>query len=81
MFNKEIRMNADFYISQKTAKDSSKSESEHWLLAQEDWDLKRFLSVTVVSLGIGAAVGTTLAVVLDLPPALGVCQAIHSLRK
>jgi hypothetical protein len=60
---------------------SFKIESENWLLAQEDWNLRRFLSVTVVSLGIGAAVGTTLAVALDLPPVLGVCNALHSLRK
>jgi hypothetical protein len=60
---------------------SFKIESEHWLLAQQDWNLRCFLSVTIVSLGIGAAVGTTLAVALDLPPVLGVCQAMHSLKK
>jgi hypothetical protein len=50
------------------------------LFREQEWELKRVLATTIISLGVGMATGTTLAIALDVPPVLGICQAMHSVR-
>jgi hypothetical protein len=73
-------MNANYSLAQVTNR-IFKPEKANWIQSQLNSNAKRFVFMTVSAFAVGATIGTTLAVALDLPPVLGVCNALHSLRK
>jgi hypothetical protein len=78
-------MNSDFCSNLNTKNSPEHQGLLNRLFPEEEWDVRRFWRVTVLSLGLGMATGivtgTALAITLDLPPVLGICQALHSLKK
>ena len=53
----------------------------NWIQTQLRIAPKRFVLVTVSAFAVGTTIGTTLAIALDLPPVLRVCQAMRSIKK
>jgi hypothetical protein len=73
-------MNANFPIVQ-TVEASSQPDRPSWIRTQLSTDAKRFVAITVTAFAVGATIGTTLAIALDLPPVLGVCHALPGVKK
>jgi hypothetical protein len=50
------------------------------LFPEQELDMRRFWCTAIISLGVGMAIGTSLAIALDIPPMLGICNALHLLQ-
>ena len=72
-------MNASYSLAQGTERTSP--IETNWIQTQLRIAPKRFVLVTVSAFAVGATIGTTLAIALDLPPVLRVCQAMRSIKK